>query len=136
MSQRAVAQTASPLAVSYAVMIRPYVHALTSLDGGIEVVELSVVITLAISLLIALPCLALLTYHTTLLAHGHTAFEWQQVRMGVRPRGESLFDYGMLNNFALTLGVYPLLWLLPTRSGIEGNGIFFPEKQHALQSWL
>ena len=42
--------------------------------------------------------------------------------------GESLFNYGAVNNFALTLGIYPLLWLVPTRTGIEGNGIFFPEK--------
>ena len=39
---------------------------------------------------------------------------------------------GTLNNFALTLGIYPLLWLMPTRSGIEGNGIFFPEQERAL----
>ena len=53
-------------------------------------------------------------------------------RPGVRSGSESLFDYGMVNNFALTLGVYPLLWLLPVRTGIEGNGIFYPEK-HSVQ---
>ena len=57
-----------------------------------------------------------------------------QARAGIRD-GPSLFDYGCLNNFALTLGAYPLLWLVPTRSGIEGNGIFFPEKHQAERQW-
>ena len=52
----------------------------------------------------------------------------RQVRAGLRKNGESLFHYGAVNNFALTLGIYPLLWLVPTRTGIEGNGIFFPER--------
>lgn len=69
----------------------------------------------------------LLALHVRLIALGRTVYEWQQVRAGRRPESRSLFDYGTLNNFALTLGIYPLMWVLPTRVGIEGNGIFYPD---------
>ena len=99
-----------------------------ALRGAVQVVELSVLITFVLNVCILLPCALLLCFHLFLVAHGRTAYEWRQVRAGVRSGSESLFDYGMVNNFALTLGVYPLLWLLPVRTGIEGNGIFFPER--------
>jgi len=111
--------------------LRRYAHTLFSLDSGAEVVELSTLITCVLNLLLVVPCALLLCFHLFLVAHGRTAYEWKQVRQGVRSSSESLFDYGLVNNFALTLGVYPLLWLLPMRTGIEGNGIFFPEKHHA-----
>ena len=112
--------------------LRKYAHTLFSLESGAEVVELSTLITCVLNFCILLPCALLLTFHLFLIAHGRTAYEWRQVRAGVRSGSESLFDYGMVNNFALTLGVYPLLWLLPVRTGIEGNGIFYPEK-HSVQ---
>lgn len=106
-------------------------HPPQPLRGAVQVVELSVLITFVLNVCILLPCALLLCFHLFLVAHGRTAYEWKQVRQGLRSPSESLFDYGLVNNFALTLGVYPLLWLLPVRSGIEGNGIFFPEKHHA-----
>ena len=112
--------------------LRKYAHTLFSLESGAEVVELSTLITCVLNFCILLPCALLLTFPLFLVAHGRTAYEWRQVRAGVRSASESLFDYGMVNNFALTLGVYPLLWLLPVRTGIEGNGIFYPEK-HSVQ---
>ena len=74
-------------------------------------------------------CLLLLLMHAYLVVNGRTLYEWRQVQAGKRPRGASLFDYGVLNNVALTLGMYPILWIVPTRSGIEGNGIFYPEQE-------
>ena len=111
--------------------LRRYAHTLFSLDSGAEVVELSTLITCVLAALLLVPCALLLCFHLRRVATGRTAYEARQVRAGLRPRGESLFDYGLVNNCALTLGVYPLLWLLPVRTGIEGNGIFFPEKHHA-----
>ena len=35
------------------------------------------------------------------------------------------FDFGVRGNFARACGRHPLLWLLPTNQGVEGNGIFF-----------
>jgi len=113
--------------------LQRYAHALFSLDSGAEVVELSTLVTCALNVALLLPCAVLLCFHLHLVANGRTHYEWRQVRQGQRAASESLFDYGLVNNFALTLGVFPLLWLLPVRAGIEGNGIFFPEKHHAAQ---
>jgi len=106
-----------------------------TLGQGEEAALMCIIITLALNVLLVIPCFVLFVFHTVIIAQGRTAYEWQQVRAGARPREVSLFDYGVLNNFALTLGIYPLLWLVPTRRGMEGNGIFFPEKHHALHSW-
>ena len=85
-------------------------------------------LTLVLSCVALLLCLLHGMLHTWLIAKGRTQYEWQQLRARKRRHGRSLFDYGVVNNFALTLGVYPMLWLMPTREGIEGNGIFFPEQ--------
>ena len=68
-----------------------------------------------------------------LIGHGRTYYEWMAIRAGRRPYNR-LFDYGAVNNLTLTFGVYPLLWLLPVRTGLEGNGIFFPELERALHT--
>lgn len=94
-------------------------------------VNATILFTFLVACLLALPCLCFLLFHLRLVATGRTLYEWQQVRAGTRPATRSLFDYGTLNNFALTLGVYPLVWVLPIRQGIEGNGIFFPEQERA-----
>jgi len=93
------------------------------------IVDATILFTLAAALLLLIPCLVLCVLHTYLVVRGYTLYEWRQVLDGKRPKGISLFDYGVLHNVALTLGVYPTLWLMPTRSGIEGNGIFFPEQE-------
>ena len=35
------------------------------------------------------------------------------------------FDFGASGNLVRAFGRHPLLWLLPTNRGVEGNGIFF-----------
>jgi len=104
-------------------------------DQGETAAVMCVVVTLSLSALMIVPCLGLLGWHVLLIAQGRTAHEWFQLRAGVRSAAKSQFDYGALNNFALTLGLYPLFWLVPTRTGIEGNGIFFPEKVQAERQW-
>ena len=91
-------------------------------------VDAAVLVTLVCAVLALVPCALALGVHLWLVAQGRTFYEWRLARSG-RRAGKSLFDYGALNNFSLTLGIYPLLWLLPTRSGIEGNGIFWPEQE-------
>ena len=93
------------------------------------VVDATILFTLVVATLMLVPCLLLLLMHAYLVVNGRTLYEWRQVQAGKRPRGASLFDYGVLNNVALTLGMYPILWIVPTRSGIEGNGIFYPEQE-------
>ena len=91
-------------------------------------VDTSIFFTLLLASLALVPIGVSLALHLLLVARGRTYYEWRLLRRGKRA-GRSLFDYGGVNNFALTLGVYPLLWLVPTRSGIEGNGIFYPEHE-------
>ena len=94
------------------------------------VVDATILFTLVVAILLLLPSLVTLVLHIRLVCTGRTFYEWQQMRAGRRPRerAKSLFDYGVVSNLALTLGIYPLLWLLPTRTGIDGNGIFYPEQ--------
>ena len=88
-------------------------------------VDVSILLTFALNALCFVACVLVLGGHIWLICIGRTAYEARQVRAGLRKNGESLFHYGAVNNFALTLGIYPLLWLVPTRTGIEGNGIFY-----------
>ena len=96
------------------------------------VVDAAILLTLVLALIALIPCLAMLLLHVWLVAHGLTLHEWRQLRRGKRRTSRGTFDYGALNNLAMTLGIYPLLWLLPTRHGIEGNGIFYPEQERLL----
>ena len=90
-------------------------------------VDAAILCTLVLASVALVAGAAALSVHAWLITRGRTYYEWKLVRRG-RRAGRSLFDYGTVNNFALALGVYPLLWLLPTRSGLEGNGIFYPER--------
>ena len=110
------------------------VQLLLSDESGYTAAAGLVLFTCIIGFVAALPCLAMLLFHLALIGRGRTAYEWWQMRRGRRPGGASLFDYGVLNNFALALGTYPFLWPLPTRNGIEGNGIFFPEQEREVHT--
>ena len=106
----------------------PTPHACPAPRTRSQVVDVSILLTFALNALCFVACVLVLGGHIWLICIGRTAYEARQVRAGLRKNGESLFHYGAVNNFALTLGIYPLLWLVPTRTGIEGNGIFFPER--------
>ena len=86
------------------------------------------IFTLCLSVMALLTCLCGVLLHAGLVTRGRTYYEWRMLCDGRRQPGRSLFDYGIVNNVALTLGIHPAIWLLPTRTGIEGNGIFFPEQ--------
>ena len=64
-------------------------------------------------------------------ARGATAAEaWRQGGCSRRKRPKTPlagrpFDFSARANLAKVLGRHPILWLLPTNQGIEGNGIFF-----------
>lgn len=92
------------------------------------VVDAVILITMGLACLCLVPCIYMIGLHVWLIAHGRTEYEWRCIQRGRRPDIKSQFDYGYVNNFALTLGIYPLAWLLPTRHGIVGNGIFFAEQ--------
>ena len=93
------------------------------------VVDVVLMITAVVALTLLIPCASLMAVHAWLVGHGYTMYEWQQMRRGRRPYARSLYDYRLAHNLALTLGMYPLLWLLPTRRGVDGNGIFYPEQE-------
>ena len=93
-------------------------------------VDAVVLFSLLLAAALLVPCLYELCVHVWLIARGRTLYEWRQIRRGRRPNAKSLFDYGVLNNFALTLGIYPLAWVWPARQGIVGNGIFYAEQEH------
>jgi len=75
---------------------------------------------------------AWLLFHVHLIAHGQTAhsFSRQSGLVGAKPpkprhARQSPFDFGLRGNLSRACGRQPLLWLLPTNQGVEGNGIFF-----------
>ena len=72
-----------------------------------------------------------LLFHAVLVARGTTAHGFfRQVGCArhkpPKPRvSGNPFDFGVKGNFARACGRHPLLWLLPSNQGVEGNGIFF-----------
>ena len=82
-----------------------------------------------------------LLFHGTLVARGLTAHSWfrQSGCMAQKPPKPRMqgrpFDFGLRGNFARACGKHPLLWLLPTNQGVEGNGIFFELNIRGGESW-
>ena len=72
-----------------------------------------------------------LLFHAALAARGETAHtffrQWGCARHKPRkpPLAGRPFDFGARGNLGRVCGRHPLLWLLPTNQGVEGNGIFF-----------
>ena len=72
-----------------------------------------------------------LLFHAYLVARGVTAHTYfrQAGCLRHKPPKRNIagapFDFGVRGNFYRTFGKSPLLWLLPTNAGVEGNGIFF-----------
>jgi hypothetical protein len=101
------------------------------LSGGEESVQSFVLLCGAVSAALALGALAWLSCHALLVARGVTAAEaWRQGGCSKRKRPKPPlagrpFDFSARANVSKVLGRHPVLWLLPTNQGIEGNGIFF-----------
>ena len=84
------------------------------------------------SALLGSTALAWLLFHIGLASRGQTAHTFFR-RSGLvsskppkaRQAGRSPFDFGLRGNLSRVCGKQPLLWLLPTNQGVEGNGIFF-----------
>ncbi len=88
-------------------------------------------VSLAASALLGVGSLAWLLFHAVLVARGttaHTFFRQLGCERRKPPKPGIVrrpFDAGLRGNFRRTCGRHPLLWLLPTNQGVEGNGIFF-----------
>ena len=85
----------------------------------------------AASALLGAGALAWLLFHAMLVAQGRTAHSYfrQRSLSPLKPPKPPLvgrpFDFGPVSNFGRACGKHPLLWLLPTNQGVDGNGIFF-----------
>ena len=94
-------------------------------------VQAFALLSAAVNSLLALGALSWLLCHAVMAARGMTATEaWRQGGCSRRKRPKlplagRPFDFSARANLAKVLGRHPVLWLLPTNQGIEGNGIFF-----------
>ena len=99
--------------------------------GGDSAVLAYAALSVTASALLGGGCLAWLAFHGSLVARGTTAHGFfRQIgckrhkppkpKIAGRP-----FDLGYKGNFLRACGRHPLLWMLPTNQGVEGNGIFF-----------
>ena len=83
------------------------------------------------SALLGSGCLMWLAFHLMLIARGTTAHSFfRQASMKPNkppkvPIPGRPFDLGVRRNMSRVCGRHPLMWLLPTNQGVEGNGIFF-----------
>ena len=72
-----------------------------------------------------------LLFHIVLVSRGTTAHSFfrqagcKRHKPPKPPVPGRPFDFGLLGNWSRACGRHPLLWLLPTNQGVEGNGIFF-----------
>lgn len=64
-------------------------------------------------------------FHAYLLLRGKTTIEMYDIVDPGRAARVGQYDLGPRENFRLTCGSTPLCWLLPTRYGIEGDGLSF-----------
>ena len=74
--------------------------------------------------------LAWLLFRIVLLVRSYTTAEFSRQWCCSRKRAKPQlpgrpFDFGVRGNLSKVFGRHPLLWLLPTNQGMEGNGIFF-----------
>jgi len=101
------------------------------LRGGEGGVQAWALLSGSISAVLGVGAAAWLVVHLGLIAQGVTAAEWwRQNGCAYRkkpkpPLAGQPFDFAARANLAKAFGRHPVLWLLPTNHGIEGNGIFF-----------
>ena len=93
-------------------------------------------LSLAACTLLGACALGWLLFRLALLSRSVTACEFNRQWGCSRKRPKPAFvtqpfHFGVCGNFAKVFGRHPLLWLLPTNQGMEGNGIFFEVEPHA-----
>jgi len=126
----------STLAVFMVVVLWPSFAAIVSHaeHSGVSLqAEFRVCLTYLMTCLLALALLAFLGFHTYLLARNYTTIEFLEKR-GCNPPPEHVnsYDLGTCRNIAAVMGDNPLLWWLPVRWTVRGDGLAFPTNSAAL----
>lgn len=104
---------------------------LTVWRGGETAVLGYAALSVLASALLSVGCILWLLFHAVLVARGTTAhsfFRQSGCSRDKPPKSKiagNPFDFGLKGNCVRTCGRHPLLWLLPSNQGVEGNGIFF-----------
>lgn len=65
-------------------------------------------------------------FHAYLVCKGRTTVEMYDIVDPVRAARVARYDLGMSENIRLVFGNYRAFWLLPTRFGVEGDGLSYP----------
>jgi hypothetical protein len=65
-------------------------------------------------------------FHMWLIHNHYTTIEFCEKRKtDTQFKAQSPYNLGLINNLKKILGPNPLLWFLPVRRNLEGNGLFF-----------
>jgi hypothetical protein len=79
---------------------------------------------------VGIAVLALLSFHVYLVLGGWTTIELlekknKRSRQNPEVAYRNPYDLGCYRNFTRVFGSNPLLWLIPTRRSVPGDGVFF-----------
>ncbi len=115
--------------------VRATAHAVV--HGGAGSVDAFLLLSVLASAVVCASAAGWLLVRLAILARGLSvadcARQWGCSRKAPKPPPTvpRPFDYGALGNLRKVFGKHPVLWLLPTNQGMEGNGIFFEVEPHA-----
>ena len=89
--------------------------------------EFRVTLTYLVLCLLSVGLVCFWGFHTYLLALNYTTIEFLEKR-GCNPPLDHVnkFDVGVRRNVVAVMGYNPLLWWLPVRWSVRGDGLSFP----------
>jgi len=83
------------------------------------------------SAFMAVNCAMLGLFHLNLVIKNTTTLEWKE-KQGTRVGFINAYDLNPVDNFTQVFGLNILLWIIPTRYGVGGDGLSFPTNKEAL----
>ena len=92
--------------------------------------EVHTLVLAVLSNVVGVAVLCLLIFHFYLTLNGYTTIELlEKANRAAGGKYHNAYDLGMYRNWTRVMGTNPLVWLIPIRYSVPGQGIFFENNQ-------